>query len=318
METALAENQLIRSHKPVGRLEQKESFVPPPAPPLPPPEWRKSGPRRRILPQHNGPVVPIKTPGPFRNSPKPATAVPPAPPLPPANWRRTRPQRAIPPPPPPPPPHWRKARFQRPVPLVLPAPPRTVRRRASVPRLQPKTPRRVGVPATGYRRPVAITPRRGGRLTYRQPNIRGAPKNHTALKGDRVNLQERYRRRLLKLVNEQRARFKIPPVALDPVLNACARRHNADLAFVQRRLSHTGVDGAKLSERLFRCGYAYRYASENVARGQGDPPHVIRSWMHSPGHRKNLLNPKAQHMGVHVGRGRDGKLYWAQMFGAAR
>lgn len=134
----------------------------------------------------------------------------------------------------------------------------------------------------------------------------------------RVNLQERYRRRLLRLVNEERARFNAPPVTLDPILNSCARRHNADLAFLQRRLSHTGADGAKLSQRLNRCGYTYRYASENVARGQGDPAHVIRSWMRSPGHRKNLLNPKAQHMGVHVGRGKDGMLYWAQMFGAAR
>lgn len=134
----------------------------------------------------------------------------------------------------------------------------------------------------------------------------------------KVNLQERYCQRLLRLVNEERARYRVPPVTLNPTLTACARRHNADLAFLQRRLSHTGIDGARLSDRLHRCGYLYRYASENVARGQGDPRHVIRSWMRSPGHRRNLLSHRAKQMGVHVGRGEDGRLYWAQVFGDTR
>lgn len=128
-------------------------------------------------------------------------------------------------------------------------------------------------------------------------------------------LQTRYQRRLLRLVNAERAKYSAPPVILHETLTACARRHNADLAFLQKRLSHVGADGASLGERLHRCGYPFRYASENIARGQGSPPHVVNSWMQSPGHRKNLLNPRATHMGVHVGRGTDGRLYWAQLFG---
>lgn len=131
-------------------------------------------------------------------------------------------------------------------------------------------------------------------------------------------LQARYQRHLLELVNEQRRLNNVSPVQLHATLTSCARRHNADLAFTQRKLSHIGVDGAELSERLRRCGYRYRYASENVARGQGDPEHVVRSWMKSEGHKKNLLSGRATHMGVHVGRGIDGKLYWAQMFGKVR
>lgn len=301
---------------------QRVLAAPPPAPPVPPPNWSKPMPRRRAEPIQPKLALPPKPLGPTRIGTLPATAVPPAPPLPPPNWRRRRPQRVAQPPPPPPPPlpppNWKRARALRPAPVVRSPPPRGVRRRQPAQQPPQRTPRQVKTPAVEHKRPVDTPPRAGGRLKYERPGFRGAQKNKPALNGGKPNLQERYRRRLLKLVNEQRARFGVPPVALDPVLNACARRHNADLAFVQRRLSHTGADGARLSERLARCGYTFKYASENVARGQGDPPHVIRSWMRSPGHRKNLLNPRAQHMGVHVGRGRDGRLYWAQMFGAAR
>lgn len=161
-----------------------------------------------------------------------------------------------------------------------------------------------------------LRPRAGGVRNNKNSNNNISNKNNNNNnKLPRGELQARYRRRLQHLVNAERARHGAPPVELDETLTACARSHNADLAFVQKQLSHVGFDGADLSQRLHRCGYSYRYASENVARGQGDPAHVVRSWMKSPGHRKNLISPRVTHMGVHVGRGEDGRLYWAQMFG---
>ncbi|CAN8075552.1 unnamed protein product [Agarophyton chilense] len=112
--------------------------------------------------------------------------------------------------------------------------------------------------------------------------------------------------------------FGIAPVRLDPKLNVAALRHNADLAFRQIRLSHIGFDGSRLGVRVRRVGYRFAWAAENLARGQKNPGHAINSWMNSPGHRRNLLNGKATHMGIHVGRGRNGQLYWAQVFGKPR
>lgn len=188
-------------------------------------------------------------------------------------------------------------------------------------------------PGMRARRPEETTQRLLPKLAHRPiptPRRRNAPaRNVIAMPARRqtvppqgrqiaqhTSLQERYRNRLLRLVNEERALVKVPPVTLNNTLNRCARAHNADLAFRQRKLSHVGADGAKLSTRLVRCGYSYKYASENVARGQGTPTHVVSSWMKSEGHRRNLLSARAKQMGVHVGRGSDGKLYWAQMFGS--
>lgn len=129
------------------------------------------------------------------------------------------------------------------------------------------------------------------------------------------SLLARYRQRLLRLTNEQRSRHGSGPVRLHGLLNEAAVRHNADLAFKQIRLSHVGHDGARLGSRIRRVGYSFAWAAENLARGQKNAAHAVRSWMLSDGHRKNLLNPRATHIGLHVGRGRNGQLYWIQVFG---
>lgn len=131
----------------------------------------------------------------------------------------------------------------------------------------------------------------------------------------RISLLARYQQKLLILTNRERRKYGAGPVTFHPRLMEAAAIQNADVAFQQERLSHIGSDGSRMGERVLRTGYIYKYASENLARGQGSCEHVIRSWMLSPGHRKNLLNNYAVHMGVHVGRGKNGQLYWAQVFG---
>ena len=44
---------------------------------------------------------------------------------------------------------------------------------------------------------------------------------------------------------------------------------------------------------------------------------AVISWMNSPGHRKNLLDPNWYQIGVGVARSRRGRLYLVQNFGTA-
>lgn len=120
---------------------------------------------------------------------------------------------------------------------------------------------------------------------------------------------------VLRLVNASRARARVPPVRVSATLGDVARRHNADQAFVQRRISHVGSDGTSIGQRMKREGYMFAYAAENVAAGQKNPKHVHNSLMNSPGHRRNVLSRDVVDMGLHVGRGTDGRLYWTQVFG---
>jgi len=59
----------------------------------------------------------------------------------------------------------------------------------------------------------------------------------------------------------------------------------------------------------------FRHASngfngENIAKGQRTPKEVVRCWIRSEGHRKNILNPSFKKTGVGFY-----KKYWTQRFG---
>ena len=81
----------------------------------------------------------------------------------------------------------------------------------------------------------------------------------------------------------------------------------------------SGGDPAKLSDGsscftvLPEFGIRYETAGENIAAGQRTPAQVVRAWMHSEGHRNNILNPDFTQIGVgytHTNRGY--RHFWAQ------
>jgi uncharacterized protein YkwD len=56
--------------------------------------------------------------------------------------------------------------------------------------------------------------------------------------------------------------------------------------------------------------------SENIAKGYRSAEAVVRGWMNSPGHRRNILNCDARSMGVGVAV-RNNEPFWTQDFGRA-
>ncbi len=113
---------------------------------------------------------------------------------------------------------------------------------------------------------------------------------------------------VLALINIERAERKLPRLTMDNKLTAAARSHAVDMS---RRgyFSHTSLDGEGMSGRLRRAGASYTTAGENIAHGQTSAASVVKSWMNSPGHRRNILNPKYSK----VGNARFDN-YWVQDF----
>jgi uncharacterized protein YkwD len=93
---------------------------------------------------------------------------------------------------------------------------------------------------------------------------------------------------ILILVNRERQKNGLPPVAGDPVLSAIAQGHAEDMA-VRGYFSHTSPEGEDLFERLTGARVTYRRAAENIAWGYRDATALVRGWMGSAGHRKNIL-----------------------------
>jgi uncharacterized protein YkwD len=109
-------------------------------------------------------------------------------------------------------------------------------------------------------------------------------------------------RAMLDAVNAQRRAQGVAALGLDARLTRAACAHADDL-HATGRLDHTGSDGSHVGDRVERAGYRWSYVAENLADTRASRPvDVVREWMQSPEHRKNLLNRSATAIGVaHVG-----------------
>lgn len=128
---------------------------------------------------------------------------------------------------------------------------------------------------------------------------------------------ERVRASALAAVNLARRDNGRRPVEASPLLDAAAQRHAEDM-LRRAYYDHRSPEGTTPGERARAAGQlAARRVSENIAKGLFTPDEVVRRWLDSPGHRRNILDPKAAvtGFGVAFGEGDDGvEVVWVQMF----
>jgi hypothetical protein len=103
---------------------------------------------------------------------------------------------------------------------------------------------------------------------------------------------------LLALANESRAAHGAGPLKWDPALAAAARQHCLRMA-AEGPISHQYGGEPDVSDRAGQAGAHFSLIEENVAIGP-DPAAIHEEWMHSTGHRRNLLNPEVDRMGAAV------------------
>jgi hypothetical protein len=111
---------------------------------------------------------------------------------------------------------------------------------------------------------------------------------------------------LLALANEARATRGAGPLRWDPALAAAARQHCLRMA-AEGPISHRYAGEPDVSDRAGQAGAHFSLIEENVATGP-DPAAIHDEWMHSQGHRTNLLNPDVDRMGAALVSSR-GQLY---------
>lgn len=113
---------------------------------------------------------------------------------------------------------------------------------------------------------------------------------------------------IVKLVNEYRAEAGIHPLKWDEKLAEVAQLRADEMAasgyFEHERPNHQSWTSA-----YNEVGVIYKRAAENIARGFAKPKTVVAAWMASEGHRKNIMNPNLDYIGVGISRH-----YYAQEF----
>lgn len=104
---------------------------------------------------------------------------------------------------------------------------------------------------------------------------------------------------LLIAHNNERAKAGVALLALDLKLNRAAEKH-ADWMVISGSFSHTGVDRSTPSDRMKAEGYKPAWGGENIAMGQSSVAAVMRAWVNSPPHKRNLLNSRYEQCGFGV------------------
>jgi uncharacterized protein YkwD len=122
------------------------------------------------------------------------------------------------------------------------------------------------------------------------------------------------------VINAVRAHHGLPALRHDRRLARAARRHSRDMV-ARRYFAHTSPEGVTPRFRIAASGWMrgrhHWRIGENLAwrSGRAAPGTIVRMWLRSPGHRRNLLDHRFRAIGIGVAQGtpasRPGATYTA-------
>jgi uncharacterized protein YkwD len=118
---------------------------------------------------------------------------------------------------------------------------------------------------------------------------------------------------LVKAHNNARAEAKLPALELDAKLVEAAQLHARDMSEHQK-MSHQGSDGSTPAERVKRQSFHSLRTAENIASGQRTVEAVVKTWLNSPGHKRNILGDFSR-IGAAKSTDKQGEPYWCAVFG---
>lgn len=120
-----------------------------------------------------------------------------------------------------------------------------------------------------------------------------------------------FAKEVLNLVNIERKKNNLNSLKFSDNLNSIADLKSKDMA-TNKYFDHNSPNYGSLFDMLKSRRIDYSAAGENIAMGQTTPKQVVDDWMKSPGHRKNILNPNFNKMGLGVYSANS--TYWTQAF----
>ena len=107
---------------------------------------------------------------------------------------------------------------------------------------------------------------------------------------------------VIAAMNRERAAYGLRPLRVNTRLALAADDRIADL-FSKKYFNHVSPDGLQPFVWAQRRGYQYSVIGENLAAGYRSATGVVDGWMHSPGHRANILGRDFDEVGVAIAGG---------------
>jgi uncharacterized protein YkwD len=125
--------------------------------------------------------------------------------------------------------------------------------------------------------------------------------------------------RLLQLINEARKKGcncgevyygPAPALAWNEILEKAAFDHSTDMSS-KKYFSHDSPSGTTPDQRIKNAGYKWTAYGENIGLGYLDEAAMVKAWLGSTGHCRNIMNRNYKEVGVAKVNG-----YWTADFGA--
>lgn len=123
--------------------------------------------------------------------------------------------------------------------------------------------------------------------------------------------------KLIELTNEKRIEAKLEPLTSNPLLEEAARAKAQ--AIIQSQEFNHEISGRKFSAWIKEAGYEYSIVGENLAIDFVTNEGVLKAWLQSPNHRKNIFNDEYQEIGLATAEGDfqgQSTIVVVQIFGA--
>lgn len=116
---------------------------------------------------------------------------------------------------------------------------------------------------------------------------------------------------ILNEINTYRASKRLKPLQMVELITDAATKHSKDMGRGRVPFGHDGFDDRM--DKLMRKIDNANACAENVAFGKFTAQEVVRKWIESPGHKKNIEG-KYNLTGIGVYLGKDGYPYFTQIF----
>jgi uncharacterized protein YkwD len=105
----------------------------------------------------------------------------------------------------------------------------------------------------------------------------------------------------LELINAERQRQGLEPLALDPALVAAAQAHADDMT-ARRYYDFASPDGQQIEQWAEAAGYRYQFITEKIANESSRPQTMVERWARlAEANRPGLFNPAVEDLGVGIG-----------------
>lgn len=143
---------------------------------------------------------------------------------------------------------------------------------------------------------------------------------HTASKENAVlpffstefNINSDLESAMLVMINDERKKHHLRPLAADSAMRNVARAHSEDM-FRRGYFSHNTPEGLDPFERMQRANISFRVAGENLAISP-DLDKAFKGLMNSPEHRANILNSEFGRVGIGIAEDTERGLMISQEF----